>query len=164
MTTDQIKKTIAEQMDTVITAAREHFSDTLEEHLAAKGVALTLDDKGAIESMFTGAVRSLLIAELPAFVAWVAYNDAGGPDSLLTGSVPGLLDEYEARMDQAPKRLADKTSGLTDAGKNAVQAMASAKDKKSELVQALYKDLAGMDQMKHLRASYDAVLLSLLGE
>ena len=164
MTTDQIRKTSAEQIDTVIAAAREHFSDTLEEYLAAKGTQVSLEDKGAVESMFSDAVRSLLAAEMPAFVSWVAYNDLGGPDSLLTGSVPALLDEYEARMGQAPKRLADKTSGLKDAGRNAVQAMASAKDKKSALVEALYKDLAGMEQMKHLRASYDAVLLSLLGE
>ena len=164
MTTDQIKKAAAEQIDTVIAAAREHFSDSLEEYLAAKGTQVSLEDKGAMESMFTDAVRSLLAAELPAFVSWVAYTDLGGPDSLLTSSVPALLDEYESRMGAAPKKLADKTSGLSDTGKNAVQAMAKAKDKKSPLVEALYKDLAGMEPVRHLRASYDAVLLSLLGE
>jgi hypothetical protein len=67
-------------------------------------------------------------------------------------------------MGAAPKKLADKTSGLGDTGKNAVQAMAKAKDKKSPLVEALYKDLAGMEPVRHLRASYDAILLNLLGE
>jgi len=164
-TKKELNKQIAQQLNTVVMAAREHFADSVEEYLQAnKKAKLSPSDKASIAGMFTESVRSLLIAEVPAFVSWSLYNELNDPN-IIKKIVPDLLNEYEGTMERIPERLVQKTKGLSDIGKNMVESMASTKEKKSEIVESLYKDLAQMSkEMKHLRASFDAVILSLSGE
>lgn len=164
MTTKQLTKQMAQQLSTVMKAAREHFADSLEEYLRVNGKAeLSLSDKADIGGMFTDSVRSLLVAELSAFVSWLLYNELNDP-KIINKIVPDLLDEYEGTMERIPERLVEKTKELSDIGKNMAELMASTKEKKSELVEYLYHDLAATAEVKHLRASFDAVVLSLSGE
>ena len=163
-TKEQLDKRMAAQVDIVVKKAREDFSDSLEEYLRDKKKAeLAPSDKDDIEGIFTDSVRSFLIAEVAAFVSWLVYSELND-DNIVKRIVPSLLDACEDRMETIPQKLAEKTKGLTDTGK-LKDSMGGTKEKKGEIVPSLYKDLAQMGKKtKHLRASFDAILLSLSGE
>ena len=164
MVTADVESRMAEQLDIVVKKAREIFVDLLEESAKEAKIGMgpiSEPDKRHMEHLFSEVVYSHMIAEATAIVSFLIYEQLKD-DAVLKTPVPAFLDQCEAKMEKVPNGLARKTGNLTELAKGVLDS--SAGKGKSAITAALLKDLAEMPQLKHLRATYDATILSFLGE
>jgi len=159
METEQARKQAVGTLDLILTTAREHFTDSLEGYLSAKKVVLTSSEKLDIDKLFADAFNSSLIAEVSALLSFMLYTELKNPE-IITRIVPDFLDEYQSTLERIPAELEKETKGV----RTLAQGMLEAEGEMSEIVKSLSQDLAVMTEMKHLRGSFDAILLSLLGQ
>lgn len=159
METEQARKQAVGTLDLILTTAREHFTDSLEGYLSAKKVGLTSSEKLDIDKLFADAFNSSLIAEVSALLSFMLYTELKNPE-IITRIVPDFLDEYQSRLERIPAELEKETKGV----RSLAQGTLEAEGEMSEIVKSLSQDLAAMTEMKHLRGSFDAILLSLLGQ
>ena len=159
MSQGQKQPSTADQVPVVVRAGGEHLANELERLLRAKDFRLTFDDRRQVEALFAQTVRSYLISEIAAFLALAIDAKIGQPE-VLASTVPDWLDAVEAKMGEAPAAQKQRTEGLPAMAKNRLEA----KDQRGAVVEALLRDLAGLSPLRVLRASYDAVALSQLGE
>jgi hypothetical protein len=143
----------------VMGAAQKRFVGLLEEYLASQNIELPPDGKDKVGKLFTDAFQTYLMAEMLAFLCFALYNRLQNVDVLIKFG-PEFLDAYEAKMGEVPQSLAHKTRELS--GK--AQTVLETGERKSEIVEALCRDLTSIDKTKNLRASFDALLLTLWGE
>jgi len=158
--TDKQKYTqIAEQLGIVVDRAREHFADSLEEVFRKKGMHLKFNDKSEIENLFSDAVHTFICAELTAFIGYLLYDELKETD-ILNRILPGFLDEYERMIGNVPESLVKKTADLSGISKNVLE---SGKEK-TAIIENLLRDVDRISDVKKLRASFDALLLGMMGE
>lgn len=162
MAGEGIDSRLAEQLQTVADRAGELFTDLMEEH-ARKGKmnigSIAESDKRTIERLFSDVVYGHIIAETSAIVS-VLIHSRLKDDSILTVVVPSFLDRCEGKMELAADTVARKTSGLAVLATGVLES----RPQKGGLVSSLLDDLMGRAEPGRLRASFDAVALSLLGE
>ncbi len=150
---------MADQLGIVVDRAREYFTDSLEEVLDKKGIELDLTDKSGIENLFSDAVHTYICAELTAFIGYLLYDELK-EDDILERILPGFLDEYEAMIENVPERLEKKANDIFSISKRVLES-----DKEKNLiVEKLLRDIKNVAEVKKLRASFDAVTLSMMGE
>jgi len=159
MDTGQARGLAIATLDFILTAAREHFTDSLENYLSAKKVKLTASEKLDIDKLFADAFNSSLVAEVSALLSFMLYSELNNPE-IVKRIVPDFLDEYQSKMEPIPAELEKETKDL----KSLAQRTLEAEGEKSEIVKSLAQDLAAMTEIKPLRGSFDAILLSLLGQ
>ena len=159
METEQARKQAVGTLALILTTAREHFTDSLEGYLSAKKVELTSSEKLDIDKLFADAFNSSLIAEVSALLSFMLYTELKNPE-IITGIVPDFLDEYQSTLERIPAELEKETKDV----RSRAQGTLEAEGEMSEIVKSLAQDLAAMTEMKHLRGSFDAILLSLLGQ
>ena len=160
--TDEISTKMAEQLGVVVDKAREIFVDLMEEHARDGKIdvgPISEPDKRVIERLFSEVVYGHIIAEAAAFVSFLLYVELKD-DAILDRIVPSFVDQCEGKMEEIPDSVARKTGNLTDLARGVLESGAE----KSALVNSLLQDIAGMSPVKHMRASFDATALSLLGE
>lgn len=159
MDTGQARSQAVATLDFILTAAREHFTDSLEDYLSAKKVKLTASEKLDIDKLFADAFNASLVAEVSALLSFMLYSELNNPE-IINRIVPDFLDEYQSKLERIPAELEKETKDL----RNLAQKTLESEAEKSEIVKSLAQDLAGMTEMKPLRGSFDAILLSLLGQ
>ncbi len=154
---------MAEQLQVVVEKARELFLDLLDEHARNGKVnvpPLSELDKRSIERLFSEVVYGHIVAEATAIIAFLIYTEVKN-DSILSLVAPSFVDGCEGKMEPVTDSVVGKIDDLADLARGILAASGS---QKSEVVTLLLNDLAGMTQTRPLRASFDAVALSLLGE
>jgi hypothetical protein len=154
----QIFANVAKQFDTVVTQASERFTDWLEEYLKGENIELSITDKSRIEQLFFEAVHTYITAEVAAGLSYLLYTELGNED--VVKIVPTFLDEFESGLKKVPESLEKKTRELTNIAQNVLE---KSEDTNPAVV-LLLKDIAEMDEAKNLRATFDAVVLCLMGE
>jgi len=163
MATHDANKKVIDQLSLVVESAQEMFVNRLEADADAGelGVeAIDEVDKRKIEQIFSQTVYGHVFAEVLALFAFVIHGHSKD-DSILTQIAPSFLSACEAKFkEMIPESTAEKTDGLPQ---RAVRAMEN-REGKADIVIALIEDMANMTQVRPLRASYDAVVLALLGE
>ncbi len=159
MDTQQARSQAVATLDLILTSAREHFTDSLEDYLTAKKVKLTASEKLDVDKLFADAFNSSLVAEISALLSFMLYSELNNPE-IISRIVPDFLDEYQSKMERIPAELEKETKDL----RSLAQKTLEFEEEKSEVVKSLTQDLAAMTEMKPLRGSFDAILLSLLGQ
>ena len=159
MGAEQARSQAVATLDFILTAAREHFTDSLEDYLSAKKVKITASEKLDIDKLFVDAFNSSLVAEVSALLSFMLYSELNNPE-IIERIVPDFLDEYQSKMERIPAELGKETKDL----RSLAQRTLESDGEKSEIVKSLTQDLAAMTEMKPLRGSFDAILLSLLGQ
>jgi len=159
MSNEQARSQAVATLDIILTKARENFTDSLEDYLSAKKVKLTAAEKLDVDKLFADAFNSSLVAEVSALLSFVLYSELNNPE-IISRIVPDFLDEYQSKMERIPAELEKETKDL----RSLAQKMLEFEEEKSEVVKSLTQDLAAMTEMKPLRGSFDAILLSLLGQ
>jgi hypothetical protein len=159
LSTDEVLNKAVDQVFVVMGSAQKRFFNSLGDYLANKNIALPPDSKGEVQRLFVDAFETYLMAEIPAFLSFVLHDRLNNAD-ILNRIVPEFLDACEARIDMLPAALAKKTEELPGLAKTLLESG----EKKSDVVESLCLDLAGMAKVKSLRASFDALLLTLWGE
>jgi len=162
MDAEQVGAMMAGQVDTVVVAARERFADWVEEYMKGKktdiGYVSELDKRN-IERMFSEAVHTYITAELAAILSYLLYIELQNED-ILKRIVPAFLEQLDNKMERVPDSMVKKTSDLGELAKRVI----AAKAEKSAVVEWLLEDIEGMAMMRHLRASFNAAVLSFMGE
>ena len=79
---------------------------------------------------------------------------------MLSRIIPDFLDEYEKLLGDMPESMVRKTKNLASISKNSLDA----DQEKTLIAKTLLEDIDQMKGLKRLRASFDAVLLSMMGE
>ena len=159
MDTQQARSQAVAILDLILTAAREHFTDSLEGYLSAKKVKLTASEKLDIDKLFADAFNSSLVAEVSALLSFMLYSELNNAE-IINRIVPDFLDEYQSKLERIPAELEKEAKDL----RSLAQRTLESEGEKSEIVKSLTQDLAAMTEMKPLRGSFDAILLSLLGQ
>jgi len=159
MDTQQARSQAVATLDLILTSARENFTDSLEDYLSAKKVKLTASEKLDVDKLFADAFNSSLVAEISALLSFMLYSELNNPE-IISRIVPDFLDEYQSKMERIPAELEKETKDL----RSLAQKTLEFEEEKSEVVKSLTQDLAAMTEMKPLRSSFDAILLSLLGQ
>jgi len=162
MVTDEINVKMAEQLQVVVERAREIFVDSLEERAREGEIgigSISEPDKRSIERLFSEVVYGQVVAEAAAIVAVLIYTELRD-DGILNRIVPAFMDRCDGRAQQAPESVVAKTSGLVELARDVLDSGVE----KGEVVTSLLQDIAGMEQARPMRAAFDAVALSLLGE
>jgi hypothetical protein len=162
MTADEISLKMAEQLQVVVEKARELFVDLLDEHARNGKVnapLLSELDKRSIERLFSEVVYGHIVAEATAIIAFLIYTEVKN-DSILSLVAPSFVDGCEGKMEPVTDSVVRKIGDLADLARGIL----ASGSQKSEVVTSLLNDLAGMTRTRPLRASFDAVALSLLGE
>jgi len=162
MTADEISLKMAEQLQVVVEKARELFVDLLDEHARNGKVnvpPLSEPDKRSIERLFSEVVYGHIVAEATAIIAFLIYTEVKN-DSILSLVAPSFVDGCEGKMEPVTDSVVRKIGDLADLARGIL----ASGSQKSEVVTSLLNDLAGMTRTRPLRASFDAVALSLLGE
>lgn len=157
--TTEVTANVVEQFDIVVTLARERFTDWMEEYLKGRKVELSVADKSSIEQLFSEAVHTYITAETAAFLSYLLYTELGN-DEIVKRIVPAFLEECESKLERVPESMARKTGELTVLAQRVLEPGAHP----NAIVDSLLKDIAGMAKIRHLRASFDAVVLYLMGE
>ena len=163
MAADEVSLRMAEQLQVAVEKARELFVDLLDEHARNGKVnvpPLSELDKRSIERLFSEVVYGHIVAEATAIIAFLIYTEVKN-DSILSLVAPSFVDGCEGKMEPVTDSVVRKIGDLADLARGILAASGS---QKSEVVTLLLNDLAGMTQTRPLRASFDAVALSLLGE
>jgi len=156
---DKALDTSVEQLMLVMGSARKRFAKSLEGYLEDANVELKPKDKEAIGKLFAETFQTYLLAEIPAMLSFALY-DRTKDKEMLTQLVPEFLDACEAKISDVPASLTKKTEQLADSAR----AVLENREQKGDIVEALCQDLTNMSAAGKLRASYDALLLNLLGE
>jgi hypothetical protein len=159
MSNEQTRSQAVATLDIILTKARENFTDSLEDYLSAKKVKLTAAEKLDVDKLFADAFNSSLVAEISALLSFMLYSELNNPE-IISRIVPDFLDEYQSKMECIPAELEKETRDL----RSLAQKTLEFEEEKSEVVKSLTQDLAAMTEMKPLRSSFDAILLSLLGQ
>lgn len=159
MSNEQTRSQAVATLDIILTKARENFTDSLEDYLSAKKVKLTAAEKLDVDKLFADAFNSSLVAEISALLSFMLYSELNNPE-IIKRIVPDFLDEYQSKMERIPAELEKETRDL----RSLAQKILEFEEEKSEVVKSLTQDLAAMTEMKPLRSSFDAILLSLLGQ
>jgi len=162
MVAEDVSSRMAEQLGLVLERAREIFVDQLEERASEKAIgvgSLSEPDKRAIERLFSEVVYGHLIAEAAAIVSFLIYTELQD-DTILDRIVPDFIDRCEGRAGQAPESVVAKTRGLVDLSKDVINTAAAG----SEVAVSLLKDITSVTEARPMRATFDGVVLSLLGE
>jgi hypothetical protein len=159
MNTEQARSQAVATLDLILTKARENFTDSLEDYLSAKKVKLTASEKLDIDKLFADAFHSSLVAEVSALLSFMLYSELNNPE-IINRIVPDFLDEYQSKMERIPAELEKETKDL----RSLAQKTLESEEEKSDIVKSLTQDLAAMTEVKPLRGSFDAILLSLLGQ
>jgi hypothetical protein len=159
MSNEQTRSQAVATLDIILTKARENFTDSLEDYLSAKKVKLTAAEKLDVDKLFADAFNSSLVAEISALLSFMLYSELNNPE-IISRIVPDFLDEYQSKMERIPAELEKETRDL----RSLAQKTLEFEEEKSEVVKSLTQDLAAMTEMKPLRSSFDAILLSLLGQ
>jgi len=149
-------------VESMVDRAGEIFADLMGEHVSRGSMSmtsLTESDKRVIERLFSQAVHSHVLAEISAIVSFLIYLDVND-DSILGRVVPAFLDRVEEEMEEVPDSLVARTGDLVGLARGVLESGAD----RRPVVAPLLEDIAGMSPVRHLRASYEAVLLSFLGE
>lgn len=152
----------SEQLGVVVQKAGERFVDLLEEQAAdnkPKIAKLCEPDKRTLERLFQEVVSGHVVAEAIAIVAALVYRQTGDERSL-RGIVPSLLDRFQQKMAMTEAATAAKTAGLHALAARAL-ADGAARD---PAINALLEDLVRSPPPGGMRATFDAVALSLLGD
>ena len=158
MSNEQTRSQAVATLGIMLTSARENFTDSLEDYLSARKVKLTAAEKLDVDRLFADAFNSSLVAEMAALLSFMLYSELNNPE-IIKRIVPDFLDEYQSKMERIPAELEKETRGL----RSLAQKTLEFEEEKSEVVKSLTQDLAAMTEMKPLRSSFDAILLSLLG-
>ena len=159
MSNEQTRSQAVATLDIILTKARENFTGSLEDYLSAKKVKLTAAEKLDVDKLFADAFNSSLVAEISALLSFMLYSELNNPE-IISRIVPDFLDEYQSKMERIPAELGKETKDL----RSLAQRTLESDGEKSEIVKSLTQDLAAMTEMKPLRGSFDAILLSLLGQ
>lgn len=163
MTTHDINEKIVNQLSLVVERAQEVFVNQLEADAEAGELgfdAIDEVDKRKIERLFSQTVYGHVFAEVLALFGVVIHGQSKD-DSILTQTVPSFLSACEAKFEEMiPESAVEKADGLPQ---RAIKAMEN-REGKTDMVISLMEDMANMTQVSPLRASYDAVVLALLGE
>ncbi|MBL7119075.1 MAG: hypothetical protein ISS53_00150 [Dehalococcoidia bacterium] len=162
MGAEQVSAKMAEQLQVVVNRARELFVDVVEEHARDGKIdvgPIGEPDKRVIERLFSEVVYGHIIAESAALLSFLIHAELKD-DNILNRIVPSFLDQCEGEMEEVSDSVARKTSNLADLARGVLDSGAE----KSAVVDSLLQDITGMPQVRHLRVSFDAVALSLLGE
>lgn len=152
----------SEQLGLVVERAGERFVDLLEAQAAdnkLKIAKLCEPDKRTLERLFQEVVSGHVVAEAMAIVAALVYRQTGD-DRWLRGTVPCLLDRFQQKMALTESATAAKTAGLHALAAKAL-ADGAARD---PAINSLLEDLVRSPPPGGMRATFDAVALSLLGE
>ncbi len=162
MSAEENTAQMVDQVVYVMTAAREHFADSLETF--ARGMKdmdnlFSPEGKHRIEQLFSEAFNTYAIAEVTAILCYLIHKESDHSD-MLKRTIPEFLDLYEKRMAQVPESLSKKTQDLPRLAENVLDSGTN----KDTLTLALLKDLSKTTGANHLRASFDAALLNFLGE
>jgi hypothetical protein len=159
MADETLNKKMADQIPVIVNAARERFTDQIEEYLKGKKIGIKEVDKRRIEQLFTDAVHTYIVAELAAITSYSIYGTLKN-DEILTKIVPALLDQIESNLGPIPDIMTKKTGDLPTCAKKVIES----KKEKPAIVASLLKDISEMPKMKHLRVSFDGTLLNFMGE
>lgn len=159
MNTEQARGQAVATLDLILTKAREHFTDSLEDYLSAKKVKLTASGKLDVDKLFADAFNSSLVSEVSALLSFMLYSELNNPE-IITRIAPDFLDEYQSKMERISAELEKETKDLGSLARKTLES----EEEKSDIVKSLTQDLAAMTEMKPLRGSFDAILLSLLGQ
>ncbi|MCX5999965.1 MAG: hypothetical protein NTU41_10365, partial [Chloroflexi bacterium] len=159
---EELNSKMSEQLQAVVERARELFVDLLEEQ-AGNGKLrigpMSEPDKRTIERLFSEVVYSRIVAEAAAILSLLSYTQTED-DGMLSKIAPSFLDRCESRAELTGDSLAGKVSGLAALA----TAVRESGKPKTAAVSCLLDDLVRLPQPGPLRASFDAVALSLLGE
>lgn len=162
MVDERLNEMMAQQLGIIVNGARERCADWISDYLSSRkgnSVSIHEDDKRVIEQLFSEAVHTYVIAETAAILSFLLHNDPGNDDTVKQ-IVPAFLDKYQSNLGNIPEALEHKTRCLADDAKAALE---SAKDR-SKMATFLLNDIVAMPRTSHMRASYNAVILNLLGE
>ncbi len=152
----------SEQLGAVVERAGEVFVDLLEKRAAEGGLKIARlceEDKRTLEQMFQEAVYGNVVPEAMAIVAVLAYRQTGD-HRLLHSVAPAFLDRVQQRAAPSESGCGSKADGLP---KLAAKAL-SAGGAKDPAATPLLNDLVSTPAPEALRATFDGVALSLLGE
>ena len=159
MSNQQVTIQMAANLAVVVDKAREQFTDSLNMYLNNKGIKLDLADKSHIERLFSDFVYKYIVAEEAAFLSYLLYNELQN-EGIVSQVVPDFLEKCETKLERIPESLVNKTSGLTGLAKRTL----GDKKEMGPINSFLMNDIIAMSPLKHLRASFDAIILSFLGE
>ena len=162
MAAEEIDLKLAEQLLVVVDKAREIFVDLMEEHVRRGKISIGSigePDKRTIERLFSDVVYGHIVAEAMAIFSVLVYTQLKD-DSVLNVVAPSFLDRCEGKTELIGDTVTRKISGLPARAGGVLESGAL----RSGVAHSLLDDLAGMTEARPLRASFDAVALSLLGE
>lgn len=159
MTNQQHYSQMAVQLGTILDKAREHFSDSLAEVLEKKGIELQLAEKMEIEKLFSDAFHAYICSELTAFIGYIIFNEYKN-EEILNRILPDFLDTYEKIIGNIPEPMKQKTKGLSEIANK----MLESDRKLPAVVKKLLSDIDNISDTNRFRASFNAVLLSMMGE
>ena len=162
MDTEKISAKMAKQLDLVVDRAREIFVDLLEDHAREGKIdigSITEPYKRYMERLFSEVVKGQVVAEAAAIVSFLIYIELQD-NSILNRIGPTLMDKCEGGLEQVTECIAKKTGGLEELARDVLDSG----EEKSEVVTSLLKDIAGMEKVRPMRATFDAALLTFLGE
>ncbi len=162
MVAEDVASRMAEQLNVVVERARELFVDLVEEHARDGKIdvgPISESDKRVMERLFSEVVYGHIVAEAAAFLSFLIYSELKD-DSILNRIVPSFVDRCEGRAEQGSGSMVRKTGGLVDLARDAIGTAGAG----SEAATSLLKDIAGMKEARPMRATFDAVVLSLLGQ
>lgn len=160
--TQELIKDIGNKLDIVVASAREHYIDCLEEYFKRKNIEIDSLEKLEMEKLFSDAVYTYIVPEAAAFLTYLISIELDlDSDEIFKKIVPTFLDECEGKIDRIPEKMLTKENERTLLAKNILEAGTM---RAKPLQESLLKDFILMPDMKHMRASYAAVLLYLMGE
>lgn len=162
MAAEGIDSKLAEQLVVVVDRACEIFVDLMEEHVRRGKInigSIGEPDKRTIERLFSDVVYGHIVAEVTAIFSFLIYTHLKD-DSILNVVAPSFLDRCAGKTDLVGDTVTRKISSLPALARGVLESGAL----RDGVAHSLLDDLAGMTEPRPLRASFDAVALSLLGE
>ncbi|MBM3133139.1 MAG: hypothetical protein FJZ95_08940 [Chloroflexi bacterium] len=162
MSADEIGGAMVQQMQAVVNKAGDVFVDRLASEAVEGKIGigpLGEREKRVVEKLFSEVSRDYIIAELAAVFSFVAYT-ALHEDRMLTQITPSFLDQCEEPGKGASERIAAKIGALPELARNALSSGRVGNATAASLLQ----DIVRTPPPGPLRSSFDAVVLSFLGE
>ncbi|MFC2000220.1 hypothetical protein ACFLXE_05635 [Chloroflexota bacterium] len=162
MVTDELTGKMAEQLQVVVDRAGEVFVDLLEEGARDSKISIgsiSEPDKRYLERLFSQVVYGQVVAEAAAILSFLVHAELHD-DRVVTWTVPTFMDRCEGRLDEVPESMPAKTGGLVELARGVLDSGVE----RGEVATCLLQDIAGMAPVRPMRAAFDAVVLSLLGE
>ena len=162
MDIDKISVKMAKQLDLVVDRAREIFVDLLVDSTreGKTGIGAISDpDQRYMERLFSEVVKGHIVAEAAAIVSFLIYIELQD-ESILNRIVPALMDKCDGDPEQISEYRTKKTGGLAELSRGILDSEVE----KTEVISWLLKDVVSSEKTRPMRAAFDAVLLTLLGE